>query len=213
MIDLEAEQSTVRRQGDRPTCVAFAVCAGHEWMGVEEDLRSPEDALWASHQMMPSLTRGEETSVKYALEGLGEHGHATETAWPYGSPVWVDGRPEAALEKTNRALLPGWNKLGETTIPTIRSELTSERAVVLTIAVVREAWIKGGGVVDAQGGLKTPGNHAVLVVGASELAEQEQVLKIKNSWGNGWGRGGYGLITERYLDAYAICAHAIERKR
>jgi C1A family cysteine protease len=87
----------------------------------------------------------------------------------------------------------------------------SERAVVLTVRVVREAWLESGGVIDAPEGRKTPGNHAVLVVGASEAAEQPQALKIKNSWGPRWGLGGYGLISERYLDAYAICAHTIER--
>lgn len=212
MIDLEAEQTVVRQQGDRPTCVAFAVSAGHEWMGPSEDLRSPEDALWAAHRLMPSQTRGEETSVRYALQGLREHAHATEAAWPYGSPTWADGRPEAALARTNRAELPEWSRLWNVTIPTIRSELRNERAVVLTVAVVREAWLKGAGVVDAPAGRKTPGNHAVLVVGASESSEP-QMLKIKNSWGNRWGREGYGLISERYVDAYAICAHAIERKK
>ncbi|MDQ2630592.1 MAG: hypothetical protein M3Y75_06405 [Actinomycetota bacterium] len=211
MIDLQAEQTAVRQQGDRPTCVAFAVSGAHEWMGSDDAQRSPEDAMWAAHQAMPPEFVGEETSVRYALEGLKAHEHTSEAAWPYGSPTWRDGRPEAALDRTNRATCPEWHRLGDATIPTIRGELVSERAVVLTVGVVRKAWLEGDGVVDAPAGRKTPGNHAVLVVGVSETGEQPQALKIKNSWGPGWGRGGYGLISERYLDAYSICAHAIER--
>lgn len=211
MIDLEAEQTTVRQQGDRPTCVAFAVSGAHEWMGTGDEQRSPEDAMWAAHQAMPAYLVGEETSVRYALEGLEAHGHASEAAWPYGSPVWRDGRPDAALDEANRTFCPEWQRLGDATIPTIRGELVSERAVVLTVGVVREAWLAGGGLIDAPAGRKTPGNHAVLVVGASEAGEEAQALKIKNSWGPRWGLGGYGLISERYLDAYGICAHAIER--
>jgi C1A family cysteine protease len=211
VIDLEAEQTTVRRQGDRPTCVAFAVSGAHEWMGRSDEQRSPEDAMWAAHESMPARFVGEETSVRYALEGLRAHEHASESAWPYGSPLWRDGRPEAALDGANRMSSPEWLRLGDATIPTIRGELVNERAVVLTIGVVGEAWLEGGGVIDAPAGRKTPGNHAVLVVGASEAGEKPQALKIKNSWGPRWGFGGYGLISKRYLDAYAICAHAIER--
>jgi C1A family cysteine protease len=211
MIDLEAEQTVVRQQGDRPTCVAFAVSGAHEWMGLNDEQRSPEDAMWAAHQAMSPQLAGEETSVRYALEGLEAHEHATEAAWPYDLPIWRDGRPEAALVDANRMVCPEWKRLEDRTIPTIRGELVSERAVVLTVGVVREAWLEGGGVIDAPPGRKTPGNHAVLVVGASEDGEQAQVLKVKNSWGPHWGHGGYGLISERYFDAYAICAHAIER--
>lgn len=211
MIDLEAEQTAVRQQGDRPTCVAFAVSGAHEWMGHDDEQRSPEDAMWAAHQAMPPQLMGEETSVRYALEGLEVHEHATEAAWPYGSPIWREGRPEAALNGANRAACPEWHRLGDATIPTIRGELMSERAVVLTVGVVRAVWLEGGGVIDAPAGGKTPGNHAVLVVGASEAGEQAQALKVKNSWGPRWGRSGYGLISERYLDAYAICAHAVGR--
>ncbi|MBS1888296.1 MAG: C1 family peptidase [Actinobacteria bacterium] len=209
MIDLQARQLPVRNQGDRPTCVAFAVSGAHDWMGGDGVERSPEDAMWAAHRVMPREIEGEETSVHHALEGLRQYEHAGEAAWPYGAPRWNEGRPEAALDPKNRISPPEWRRLEEMAIPVIRNELVSERAVVLTLGVVRRVWLGGDGMIDSPAGEKVPGNHAVLVVGASEDGESEQTLKVRNSWGPRWGHGGYGLISERYLGAYGICAHSI----
>lgn len=47
------------------------------------------------------------------------------------------------------------------------------------------------------------GGHAVLLVGyialPSDLNEGKYCLVTANSWGDGWGVGGYGCLSERYL--------------
>jgi C1A family cysteine protease len=213
VIDHSDEQSAVRHQGDRGTCVAFAVSAGHEWMGESVITRSTEDAMWAAHEVMVIRTSGDETSVNYALQGLDAKEHASEAAWPYGVPDWRSGRTEAALQAVNRQALPGWQRLEETTFPAIRTELTAGNAIVLTIGVILKAWLEPGGSVDCDAGKKVAGNHAVLVVGITENGEGRQLLKVKNSWGARWGQSGYGLISERYMAAYGVCAHVIERDK
>ena len=50
--------------------------------------------------------------------------------------------------------------------------------------------------IDAAPGGQTPGNHAVLAVGI----DAPDRLIVKNSWGPGWGDGGYGFVTPRYYD-------------
>lgn len=211
MIDFESEQTAVRQQGDRQTCVAFAVSAAHEWAQTGTEILAPEDALWAAHQQMPSQFNGDETSVNYALAGLDSHQHASEAAWPYGNPDWRSGRPPEADNLANRRALPRWRRLDRTTIKSIRGELQTDRAVVLTVGVVLAAWRRPDGFIDAPAGQKIPGTHAVSVVGISEDDDHERTLKIKNSWGERWGQRGYGTMSGRYLDAYAVCAHTIER--
>jgi hypothetical protein len=198
----------VRHQGDRPTCVGFAVSAAHEWIARDATIRSAEDAMWAGHKMHDVPGR-EETSVRGALEGLAAHGHCTETAWPYGSPRYTSGRPEAALDPANRRGLPRWRVLGTLTVPAIRAELERAHAVILSVKVVRSAWRQAGGKIDAPPGQKTPGNHAVLAVGV--LDDPTRVI-IKNSWGAAWGDGGYGFISEGYLNSYGLRAHILEAK-
>ncbi|WP_420438087.1 C1 family peptidase [Candidatus Poriferisodalis sp.] len=51
--------------------------------------------------------------------------------------------------------------------------------------------------------------HAVLVVGA-RTHEQVRVLLVRNSWGPGWGAGGYGWLPTDYLIAFGARAGAID---
>jgi C1A family cysteine protease len=81
-------------------------------------------------------------------------------------------------------------------------------AVVVSVGVVRSAWLAPNGIIDAERGRKTPGNHAVLAVGV--LTDSEQLI-IKNSWGDRWGQAGFGLVSRRYLDHYGLRAHVLER--
>jgi hypothetical protein len=206
MADHRATQTPVRDQGDRPTCVAFAVSAAHEWRCGDKVVRSAEDAMWAAHQIAEVPGR-EETTVSWALEGLRRHAHATEQAWPYGAPRWPDGRPAPALDDANRRTLPTWRDLGAASFATVTEQLAAGHPVVLTLCVVPTAWYHAGDTVDAAAGAKTPGNHAVLAVGSLDAPER---LIVKNSWGPSWGDGGYGLVTRRYYDHYALRAHILE---
>ena len=208
MIDLEEDQSAVADQGDRETCAGFAIASGHDWMGDEAELRSAEDVIWAARQMRPG--HGDAVSVQAALDGLEANEHASEPAWPYGIPHWSSGRPAAALESANRRAFPRWRRLATAGFELIRDELVEGNAVVLTAGVVLNAWQEPGVLIDAPPGEKVPGNHAVLVVGASEKGERVEALKVKNSWGSNWGNRGYALLSRGYVDAYGICAHAVE---
>lgn len=206
VIDHRAAQTPVRNQGDRPTCVGFAVSAAHEWMAADATVRSPEDAMWAGHQIA-SVPAREETAVAWALEGLEAHDHATEAAWPYSTPHFAAGRPPAALDAANRRRLPAWRPLAAATLAAVRAEIAHGRAVVLTLRVVLSSWRRPGGEIDAEPGRKAPGNHAVLAVGV--LDDPERVI-VKNSWGERWGADGFGFVSGRYLDHYGVCAHALE---
>jgi hypothetical protein len=206
MSDFRRAQTPVRQQGDRPTCVAFAVSAAHEWAAGDALIRSPEDAMWAAHEV-GNVPGREAVSVAWALSGLAQHGHAQETAWPYGKPRWNHGRPAAALNAANRRELPPFHLLPDPAFDRVAAELADGRPVVLTLRVVRSAWRQPDGTIDAGPNRKTPGNHAVLAVGA--LSNPARIV-IKNSWGRGWGDNGYGYVTSRYLEQYALRAHVLE---
>jgi hypothetical protein len=210
VIDHRSQQSEVRNQGDRPTCVGFAVSAAHEWLARDGIMRSPEDAIWAGHQQ-GGPTAIQATSVRLALAGLQAHRHASEEAWPYGSPPWPAPRPPAATLAGNRRPLPSWRQLSAVTLSTVRDELAQGNAVILTLRVVYSAWRQPGGVIDADPGRKTPDNHAVVAVGVQTSVDgTTQLVVVKNSWGENWGNAGYGFVSRRYLETYGVRAHALD---
>ncbi len=210
LSDHRSGQSPVRDQGPRGACVGFAVAAGHEWMRPTA-IRSVEDVLWVAHRTGGDPHK-EGTSVQLALQGLDEHQHAEESAWPYGSPPFPAQRPPAAGDPTRQAPLPAWRRLPDRDLDTVATEVARGAAVVLTLDVVPGAWPKTG-VVDAPPGRKARGRHAVLAVGTTldpTRADPEAQTLIKNSWGAGWGLAGYGLVTARYLSTYGRVAHVLE---
>ena len=209
MIDLRAKQSRVRDQGDRPTCVGFAVSGAHEWLADDSELRSAEDALWAGHQI-GTVPGREEISVRWALEGLSAFEHASEQAWPYGTPKWPAGRPAAALDAANRRALPNWRPVHPLSLATLREQLAHRNAVLLSLRVVPSAWHLPDGTIDAEPGRKTPGNHAVLAVAVTEAGERPEQAIIKNSWGRSWGTEGYSYLSRRYLENYGLRMHVLE---
>src|SRR5205814_3080081 len=109
MADHRSLQTPVRNQGNRPTCVGFAVSAAHEWMAADVVVLSPEDAIWAAHQEGGPQAR-EDTSVRLALAGLHRLEHAYESAWPYGAPAWPASRTVDAQKAECRAALPEWRE-------------------------------------------------------------------------------------------------------
>lgn len=208
-IDHRSQQSTVRNQGDRPTCVGFAVSAAHEWLARDGIMRSPEDAIWAGHQQGGPAAR-QATSVRLALGGLQTHRHASEEAWPYGNPPWPAPRPPVATLAGNQRPLPNWRQLSAITLSTVRDELAQGNAVILTLRVVYSAWRQPGGLIDAGPDRRTPDNHAVVAVGVQAGADGAQRVIVKNSWGEKWGDGGYGFVSRRYLETYGVRAHVLE---
>jgi hypothetical protein len=204
--DYRTAQTPVRDQGNRSACVGFAVAAAHEWMRPHV-VRSVEDVLWAAHQVGGD-PRVEATAVQYALRGLNRHRHAEEEAWPYSNPAFPAGRPMEARDTQRQADLTTWRRMPRLDLDAIARELEGGGAVILTLGVVPGTW-RVDGFVDAPAGRKTPGAHAVLTVGIITQLNDAFVL-FKNSWGDAWGIDGYGLISPRYLDAYARDGHVLE---
>lgn len=210
MIDHRASQTPVRNQGYRPTCAGFAVSAAHEWAAADDEIRSPEHAIWAGHQIQ-SVPGREETTIAWSLDGLRLHRHASEAAWPYGTPHWTTGPPPAALDHANTRELPCSQRLSPPWFDTVRDTLSNGDPVVLTIAVIQPIWEQPGRMIDAEPGRKTQTNHAVLAVAITEPGEQPDRVVIKNSWGPGWADNGYGALSRRYLDHYTVAAHILEK--
>jgi hypothetical protein len=209
MIDHRPAQTPVRNQGDRPTCAGFAISAAHEWLAADQELRSPEHAIWAGQQIR-SIPGREETAIAWALEGLGIHRHATELAWPYGTPHWTQGPPAAVSDQANTRALPPSHSLASPWFDAVRDTLGAGEPVILTIGVVPPPWQRPLPMIDAEPGRKTHGYHAVVAVGITEMGEDPELVLVKNSWGPRWADQGYGAISRRYLDHYTVAAHRLE---
>lgn len=197
-VDLSGQLDSVRDQGTRPTCLAFAASAAHEAVRAVGEYLSVEALYSAAKSRDPADTAG--TTIKSILAALEFNGQCRETDWPYGelellNPGTEFYRAQSRRESTNALSF------------TIES-LAAGRIVVLALTLTK-AWFA-----PSSDGLVRPRNsdgpdlgfHAVAATGYDDRG---QFVVFRNSWGSEWGNGGYGKlpydsIPSSVLDAFVL---------
>ena len=211
-VDRRGEQTGVRDQGDRPTCSAFAVTAGHEWLCRDLPDLSEEFALWAAKAR--DGLGGEATTIAAALSGAIDEGQALEGDWPYGTPAYPAPPPLIARDRLRRRQPNSWRSLDGSLDRLREAIIQGRQAVVLRLAFAPRAWAYSTrGWVDAAGSEAAVGNHAVLAIGLRppDTTRPWSVI-VKNSWGAGWGDAGFGYISETYMRRYPWQAYGLDAK-
>jgi C1A family cysteine protease len=201
-------RSTVRSQGRRPTCVAFAASAGHEHLRPSDVQLSSEYAHWAAKQH-DGIPFGQGTTFEALAAALASLGHSSETSWPYDEAA--DERaashlptPGATTDALTR-LLPGAVAI-RPSYGVIRREVDASAVVLLGLRV-HQGWhaVPADGVITPPGPNARFAGHAVLVVGYRSLDGRSELV-FRNSWGSAWGDHGYGYVSNQYLRHHAVKA-------
>jgi hypothetical protein len=188
----------VRDQGQRSTCLAFAISDLHA------ALRAPCAALSCEYlfyyaQQRANRKPNEGALLSSMLDAVRHDGQPHETDWPYLTTLpadlaqWV---PPRDLTLFRRA-----GETGKHTVDAIVQELEQGRPLIVLLRLSRSFdGVQPDGIVDEVAGEQPDLNrrHAAIAVGHGEVKGQRTVI-IRNSWGDGWGAGGYGYLTEKYL--------------
>ena len=206
VADLRPLLPAIRDQGQRGTCVAFAVTAAHE-VGrsgghAVTELLSEDSLYWGCKKVDQNWHAG--TRFSSAAAALANRGQVLATEWPYDRTI-PDGRPYVSPQSAATAT---WHRsrLRPTAsdLPSIRRTLDSGAPVVLGLAVYGSFYTP-----DAHGDIPVPGpndrfsgRHAVLAVGHDGAAT------LIRSWGT-WGLGGYAWLPPAYVHRHVTAAWVI----
>jgi hypothetical protein len=214
---------TVLDQGSRPTCATFATSACHEAVtahrnGVDPAAQdptpvehyAPEAIWWYCTQQGWAGANG--LTIPNVMAAVADSGQPFLSAWPYDATLG-DGTedPPAAAEAArpwDRAEFRRLALAHDGVEAGLEATLASGYPVLLGVQVTNEFYSP-----DAQGRIEVPasrsrglGGHAITAVGAATLPGWGRHVLIKNSWGEGWGAGGYAFLPFDYLRNYAIDA-------
>ena len=208
--DLRHMFGAARDQGARATCAAFAASDAHAAVRAGWSPLSCEYAFYHAVKRTGEHP-GRGVAMSAVLETLREEGQPVEEAWPY-LPVapadlsdWVpplDVGP--CFQRDSRAVL---KSVGE-----IVRRLERSVPVVLSFRL-SEAFFSGwdeNGVVAQDAEPSMALRHAAVAAGHG-MHGSERWLLIRNSWGVGWGCGGYGWVGEEYLDRALLGATEMTR--
>jgi len=211
-LTVRKSQTAVKDQGDRPTCVAFAVTAFHEHVlqaslsppqGLQTDL-SEEFLHYFSKKRDQLFGRHTGTTVAAAAAALEVEGQALEVLCPYQCAGLPLVRPTLqAVEDGTTRLLSGLRKL-VVSLTSVESSLRGGSALIAVMDWFATSYLAPMGRIEVpRAGDRLLGRHAVLVVELeNESLTGRASMVFKNSWGTRWGNRGFGTFTEEYLNSH-----------
>lgn len=163
----------------------------------------------------------EGTSISGACKGLMKYGACIEALWPYGS---VSGKIPECDEDASTRKIKSYYRISIKRIKEVQKILDFK---CLWLSVNTHKYllnIPKHGYIDADKYLKSEkiGGHAMALIGYIYDENGDLYWEFQNSWGTGWGSGGYCFIPHKLLvkiihgDAYVLITgseHALELKK
>lgn len=213
----------VRDQAARPTCVAFAGIRAIETILAQNNQTtdlSEQYLYWAGKpkcQTSPCSEKGSWVTQAYRY---------SQEQMNVDIPAEIDCGYKASSLPENETQIPllptckqGQAKVQSyTEVRTIADVVDSVKRdiPVIVAAKLSENFYKNQGLITLADSQKTSSGkldghslgHAFLAVGVMELPEKLKATEgnfcivVANSWGTGWGAGGYSCITQNWFEKY-----------
>ena len=197
--DMRGRFGISRDQGDRPTCIAFAVSDSHAAARGEIDPLSVEHLYYHAVRRSPNLDPNAGVTFAEILTALRDDGQCLELGWPY-----LDVLPSDLRQWTPPATAqPVFTRDSErpvTSVDAIVESLNNDRPVVIGLLLGERFYDPISGVIAVGPGDNDTTYHAVIGVAHGMLGSTRAIC-VRNSWGEGWGDNGYAWVTEAYLQA------------
>lgn len=140
-----------------------------------------------------SMLKGMSGKTVQDAQGLAGLGMVPETDWPEVAETINTPPPDDLLRKGETWTIGEYFRLPEGAgAPEAIDLALSEKLPVTACLVVDQAFADlGAGIYMGNDGSQVFGGHCVAIVGS---VHGMNAFILRNSWGTGWGDGGYGLI-------------------
>ncbi|MDQ0114957.1 C1 family peptidase [Paenibacillus harenae] len=204
-VDLRDILLEARDQGERGTCVAFAITCCHEQHRNDSTILSEEFLYRGCKQIDNDDDDG--TTFESAFQTLAALGQAEGSLLPYvptlSFPIPIDLDISLINNATQRKVAV-YSKVLPNTVE-IERILEQERTVAVGVHVHDNFYNPPEAYIDIPLRESFRGGHAILIVGYGYRTDNsEPYFIIRNSWGASWGKNGYGFLSYAYFNKYRI---------
>lgn len=201
-IDLSGQFGPARHQGLRSTCTAFATSDLNRSVAGAPGELSPEFLYHSAGMLMPGWAPGKGVFPWAAMDALRSTGQPLEVDFPYQAqdPTATVAPTAPASKPMFKSDLAGHSEIMQSVV----DRLNDGHPAALVVRVTDTFYVPANGVVDAAGGIVPNSTHVVLATGWGTSDTTGRHLRVRNSWGAGWGDRGYAWLPEKFVDLHVI---------
>jgi C1A family cysteine protease len=203
-VDLRPECSkTVYDQGQLGSCTANAIAGALEFDRIKEGLPGfvPSRLFIYYNERVMEGTVGTDSGaqIRDGIKSVGSIGAPPESDWPYVIADFAMKPPKKAFDDAPLDKAVQYQRVTQV-LAQMKGCLASGYPFVYGFTVYESfesSQVASSGVVPMPAaGEKVLGGHAVLAVGYDDSSQR---FMVRNSWGTGWGMGGYFTVPYAYL--------------
>jgi C1A family cysteine protease len=202
-VDLRAKCPPVYDQGQLGSCTAHAIGGAFEFMQIKEELQDlmPSRLFICYNERKIEGTIGEDSGamIRDGIKSVHQLGVCSENTWAYDIARFTEAPPQQAYVEAGQDQATVYRRV----LPVLHQMqgcLATGTPFVLGFSVYEsfegQDVAQTGVVPLPKRGERLLGGHAVLAVGYDDTSQR---FIIRNSWGTGWGMGGYCTMPYSYL--------------
>jgi C1A family cysteine protease len=137
--------------------------------------------------------------IRDGIKSVAKTGYCPETKWPYDIAKFAVRPPAVCYQDARKYKALTYQRLMQN-LSQMKGCLAAGTPFVAGFSVyesIHNAEVeKTGNIPLPQHSESLLGGHAILIVGYDDA---KRVFNLRNSWGDGWGDGGYGTLPYAYL--------------
>lgn len=202
--DLRPGCPAVYDQGQLGSCTANAAAGAFEFDLKRQGLTDFEPSrlfIYYNERVIDGDVKTDAGSqLRTAAKTLNKDGVCAEAAWPYIVSKFAKKPGASCYTKAKKNVSTSYQALDNTNLTQLKTCLASGSPFILGFTVYAsfesDAVAQTGNVPMPAPHESVLGGHAVMCVGYDD---SKQVFIVRNSWGSGWGDGGYCYMPYAYL--------------
>jgi hypothetical protein len=203
-MDYSSAIKHVRDMGPEGSVVGQALATALEFQiakATHEDHRiSARHIYYMARDATGTTSTDSGAFIKDGVRALARKGAVEESTWPYVAGEFAATPPPAVTSARKFRISEAKIVNG---LSGLKQALALNGPVVAGIKMFQSATsaeVAKSGAIPLPGAKASPiGGHAIVIVGYDD---KQQRVKFVNSWGAGWGQGGFGYLPYKYIEHY-----------